>query len=134
MSEPFLILHKVRGEPAFDIAEKMDCPKCVAWYNSDSRYDFSCDECNDERCFWIIPTSGHRAHPAWHKSLEDIGVALLPDGNWCWGFDDFGTCKGLIPFLPDGLPDHYPSRATPTINLQSVIAALASTEPVERRD
>lgn len=124
MSDPFLILHKVRGEPAFDIAEKMDCPKCVAWYNSDSRYDFSCDECNDERCFWIIPTSGHRAHPAWNMSIAAL-FSYAPGDQHIWG---------PPPFLPDGLPDHYPSRATPTINLQSVIAALASTEPVERRD
>src|SRR6266851_444962 len=28
MSEPYLIAHKVRGEPAFDIAERMVCPEC----------------------------------------------------------------------------------------------------------
>lgn len=37
-----LILHKVRGEPAFDIAEKI--------------------QIGDEEG-WIIPTSGHRAYP-----------------------------------------------------------------------
>jgi hypothetical protein len=42
MSEQFLILHKVRGKPAFDIAEQM--------------------EMGDE-VWWIIPTSGHRAYP-----------------------------------------------------------------------
>lgn len=43
-----LILHKVRGEAAFDIAEQM------------------------ENGMWIIPTSGHRAYPAQHWPLEAI--------------------------------------------------------------
>jgi hypothetical protein len=38
----YLILHKVRGEPAFDIADKL--------------------QIGDEEG-WIIPTSGHRAYP-----------------------------------------------------------------------
>jgi len=38
----YLILHKVRGEPAFDVAEKL--------------------QIGDEEG-WIIPTSGHRAYP-----------------------------------------------------------------------
>ena len=42
MSELYLILHKVRGEPAFDIAEKTMIAKEEGW---------------------IIPTSGHRAYP-----------------------------------------------------------------------
>lgn len=45
MTEPYLIAHLVRGEPAFDIAIRMDGP----------------DEDGDE--WWIIPTSGHRAYP-----------------------------------------------------------------------
>jgi hypothetical protein len=40
--ELYLILHKVRGEPAFDIAQKIMI--------------------GDEEG-WIIPTSGHRAYP-----------------------------------------------------------------------
>ena|SRR5215469_14991909 len=43
MSELYLILHKVRGEPAFDIAQKMMVG-------------------NEEG--WVIPTSGHRAYPS----------------------------------------------------------------------
>lgn len=46
--ELFLILHKVRGEPAFDIAHKL--------------------QIGDEEG-WIIPTSGHRAFPYWHHEL-----------------------------------------------------------------
>lgn len=46
----YLILHKVRGEPAFDVAEKIMI--------------------GDEEG-WIIPTSGHRAYPYWNIELGD---------------------------------------------------------------
>lgn len=50
-----LILHKVRGEPAFDIAEQM------------------------ENGMWIIPTSGHRAYPYWTTPLVvPFGLPPLP--------------------------------------------------------
>jgi len=52
MSQPFLILHRVRGAPAFDIAEKI---------GEDSQGDI-----------WIIPTSGHRAYPFWMKMLDEL--------------------------------------------------------------
>ena len=52
MSEPlYLILHKVRGEPAFDIATPL--------------------EIGDEEG-WIIPTSGHRAYPYFFQPLAEI--------------------------------------------------------------
>lgn len=60
MSEPFLIAHLVRGEPAFDIAKQMECAVC---------HGTSCDEC-EEGHWWIIPTSGHRAYPYWHLQLD----------------------------------------------------------------
>lgn len=37
-----LILHKVRGEPAFDVAQELEV---------------------GNETWWIIPTSGHRAYP-----------------------------------------------------------------------
>jgi hypothetical protein len=43
MTDLYLILHKVRGEPAFDIAQKIIVGKEEGW---------------------IIPTSGHRAYPS----------------------------------------------------------------------
>lgn len=49
-SELYLIAHKVRGEPAFDVAERITI--------------------GDEEG-WIIPTSGHRAYPYWHMALID---------------------------------------------------------------
>jgi len=47
----YLILHKVRGEPAFDVAEPI--------------------QIGDEEG-WIIPTSGHRAYPYWKIPLGEI--------------------------------------------------------------
>lgn len=47
----YLILHKVRGEPAFDIAEK-----CMI---------------GDEEG-WVCSTSGHRAYPWQSWSLKDL--------------------------------------------------------------
>lgn len=51
MSELYLILHKVRGEPAFDIAQKLQIGEVVGW---------------------IIPTSGHRATPYKWWPLTDL--------------------------------------------------------------
>ena len=82
MTELFLIAHKVRGEPAFDIAERMP----------------ELDE-GDELA-WIIPTSGHRAHPFWHIEMSALMVEslypVLP-----------------APEMPIDIPDHYPTAAEP---------------------
>lgn len=55
----YLIAHKVRGEPAFDVAIRMETPS-GNW--------------------WIIPTSGHRAYPYWNVALnvEDNEVWQIP--------------------------------------------------------
>jgi hypothetical protein len=50
-AEPHLILHKVRGKAAFDIAIKMQIG------GEDG---------------WLIPTSGHRAYPMAKWQLEDL--------------------------------------------------------------
>lgn len=101
--EPFLILHKVRGEPAFDIAIRIG-------QDSDGP-------------LWIIPTSGHRAYPfrTWNMTeLEgDVGR-----GYWQWHLSQ-DHCKQLD---WKNWPDHYaandrpirnevkPPKAKPTIN------------------
>jgi hypothetical protein len=51
----YLILHKVRGYPSFDIAERIA-------YGTGS----------DPAPWWIIPTSGHRAYPLTYWKLEDL--------------------------------------------------------------
>lgn len=44
-----LIAHKVRGQPAFDVAIQMPM---------------------DDEVWWIIPTSGHRAYPYWYHPMD----------------------------------------------------------------
>jgi hypothetical protein len=58
----YLIAHKVRGDPALDVACKMEM--------SDGPW-------------WIIPTSGHRAYPYWSAPLVDTitHVPLMPN-DW----------------------------------------------------
>jgi len=62
---PYLILHKVRGEPEFDIAIPLQIG-------------------NEEG--WIIPTSGHRAYPAKAWRLAELNVppfeAFTTGTNW----------------------------------------------------
>src|SRR5215472_17900869 len=64
MSDFYLILHKVRGEPAFDIAQKIMIGKEEGW---------------------IIPTSGHRAYPFHYWNLSNTeyttGTHIFPD-DW----------------------------------------------------
>lgn len=76
MSEPFLILHKVRGEAAFDIA--IHCE------------DMGTEE--DPGPWWIIPTSGHRAYPIWTRTLE---MFLFSASE-----------KPPIDLIPEDWPDH----------------------------
>ncbi len=83
MSEPFLILHKVRGEPAFDIAERCD----------------DMGTASDPGPWWVIPTSGHRAHPWWW-----VGVNEVPDIQCLLDSTPSG--------MPDSWPDHYAASAT----------------------
>lgn len=63
MSEDlYLIAHRVRGAPAFDIAIILD----------------QIDE--DNEVMWIIPTSGHRAYPYWWYQLDRVfNVMFLID-------------------------------------------------------
>jgi hypothetical protein len=64
----FLICHKVRGEKAYDVAIRMECPCCAA--DPDT-----CLECDALGYWWIIPTSGHRAHPAAFYEMADLAYA-----------------------------------------------------------
>jgi hypothetical protein len=65
----YLIAHKVRGEPAFDIGSRFECPEC---------HGIGCPECGDGQ-WWIIPTTGHRAYAYWHTELN-IEVPPMPKG------------------------------------------------------
>lgn len=79
----FLIAHKVRGEPAFDIAQHMQCPRCNATEDH-------CPQCDGVGHWWIIPTSGHRAYPSDYAPLSGfysnmgeriLDVLALPSAN-----------------------------------------------------
>ena len=85
MTELYLIAHKVRGQPAFDIAERI--------------------QIGDEEG-WIIPTSGHRAHPYRHWKMDD-----LYDGSDMDMPQPTYVLDNVDP--PTDLPDHYPTAAEP---------------------
>lgn len=86
-SEPYLILHKVRGEPAFDIAERV-----VQLYSVDYKGP-------DLEDIWIIPTSGHRAYPIF--SIE-VGSILQED-----------VYKMFKEGVALDVPDHYRASEPP---------------------
>jgi hypothetical protein len=109
MSEPYLILHKVRGEPAFDIAIQI--------------------EIGDEQG-WIIPTSGHRAYPYRSWAIQD-----LYDGSDM----DMPKPEYVMDTIdpPEGLPDHYtinPTREPLTSRVSSLLTTLGlKGKPIKRR-
>lgn len=119
VSEPFLILHKVRGEPAFDIAERND--------------DMGTP--SDPGPWWIIPTSGHRAYPFWHVPVNCL--ALPPTFPETREIDSrlFNTP------MPDPWPDHYQASqarsrlATAASDILSLmgIRKAPPQEPIKRR-
>lgn len=133
---PFLIAHKVRGEPAFDIAIQMRCPECVAHSQAfdDGSFTWGCDECDGEGYWWICSTSGHRAYPWWHTKLEGIG-------NMIWMTDGEGkSVRWICGFMPEGIPDHYRVNAAPRGKAaeagRSLLAALGlgkAKAPIKRR-
>lgn len=77
MTEPYLIAHIVRGEPAFDIAIKL--------------------QIGDEEG-WIIPTSGHRAYPFAQWSLCEIELS---------GYPTTYVIDLIPNKIPSPWPDHY---------------------------
>lgn len=72
--EPYLILHKVRGKPAYDIAVRLRCPMC----DGSERY-LQCAECEWKGYWWIIPTSGHRAYPYHAAPLGQLEAPSMPE-------------------------------------------------------
>jgi hypothetical protein len=138
MTDPFLIAHKVRGEPAFDVAIQMTCPHCLGYpfggYPEDLDHP-GCHECDEKGYWWIIPTSGHRAYPIMHWELSDLLVGDTRDG-YMSVTNEAGPLEHHPAF--DSLPDHYPTRSTPTLSLVDALGlrkpkAEASPTPVARR-
>jgi len=81
----YLILHKVRGRPALDIAEL--CPEM--------------ETPSDPGPWWIIPTSGHRAHPYLYLSLDLLAPNDTPQEP---------VSKWVLEPAPNDVPDHYEVR------------------------
>lgn len=119
MTDLFLIAHKVRGEPAFDIAQHLTCPKCEGT-------DDHCSQCDGAGHWWIIPTSGHRAFPYWHEQLDHCIDTLYIDGD---------PNRPHVP--PDGLRDHYTTEREAAVDLIKVLglihSPLAPAAPLKRR-
>lgn len=91
----YLIAHKVRGEVAFDIAE----------YCTDMGTD------TDPGPWWIIPTSGHRAHAIMSWPLDILAYDFQnADGSFTHArvMDDVGPLAANPDFHK--YPDHYHSN------------------------
>jgi len=109
MSELYLIAHKVRGEPAFDIAERVECAECEGERRVMSSYDrVNCVECDSLGYWWIIPTSGHRAYLYYSAELPENFVCSVPD-------------------MPPDLPDHYRAKAEPKRTID--VSTLTQPKP-----
>lgn len=93
-----LILHKVRGEPAFDVAHLVR----VA-----------------DETVWIVSTSGHRAYPCMTWPLEDLLDTSDINNNGTHNRPtDYEANEALV-----ALPDHYQTLpATPKRNLGELLA------------
>lgn len=109
MNDLYLILHKVRGEPAFDIAQ----PIMIG-----------------EEKGWIVPTSGHRAYPAWYIELGE----LIPR-ELIWG-DDWELKDGPVSEvfhrikLTDDWPDHYPTPTKAEVDAAAAIIEGLGLKPL----
>lgn len=106
----YLIAHKVRGEPAFDIAHKL--------------------QIGDEEG-WIIPTSGHRAYPLATWLLEDLADCSDYPHVRPAEFDHLDNS------LWGAAPDHYTTTADKGRGLIKDLAAVLglprSSNPVVTR-
>lgn len=121
----YLIAHKVRGEPAFDVAIQMGCPICEPMRQGLDEGPLGCNECDGEGYWWIIPTSGHRAYPYWHYG--PFGPEPTAEGPYL----SIDLCVPFPP-MPDPWPDHYASEAEPAKRVD-VIKLLGLRKTIERR-
>jgi hypothetical protein len=114
----YLIAHKVRGEPAFDIAQHMTCPACEGT-------DDHCVSCDGAGHWWIIPTSGHRAWPYYSTRLDDVLIE-------CAG--QYESVTYSIDEMPSDLRDHYTTVAEAALDLTKALGLTAKpSPPVVRR-
>jgi len=112
MTDLYLILHKVRGEPAFDIAQKIIIGSEEGW---------------------IVPTSGHRAYPAAAWPLSEL------EGDLGRGFFEavYNRPDNVMASDKwDDHPDHFGSRREETGAMEELARSallrrgLLKTKPV----
>jgi hypothetical protein len=120
MTEPYLIAHVVRGQPAFDIAERI--------------------QIGDEEG-WIIPTSGHRAYPLW---AEPLMASMSPREQAPTTLDIYWVCDqpafgyGTASVQTTDHPDHFAPSAAPRgtgliTNLAERLGLLPKPPTITRR-
>lgn len=122
MTDPYLIAHKVRGEPAFDVAIRMACPECNEYPMPESYDGRGCHECDSLGYWWVIPTSGHRAYPYWHCEIADLAVA---QGN----MEYYSVSSEVPDEMPPSLPDHYVHREAPKVSLTEALGIRPAPQP-----
>lgn len=141
MTDLYLIAHKVRGKPAFDVASHQTCVFCQTYISvtgvlcEATRPQAECHECDGLGYWWQIPTSGHRAYPWWSIAI------YKQNDNKFYINGDFDTVDLNIGPMPPDLPDHYQhsaSPSTPKIDLLSALglnkpAPVAQAAPIHRR-
>lgn len=112
----YLIAHVVRGAPAFDCADRMECPECAG---------YGCPECDAKGYWWIIGTSGHRAFPYASWNIEDLIDASDYPHDKPWTHD----------VAPANWPDHYRTKSTPKppTDILKALGLVKPKEPIRRR-
>lgn len=122
MSEQYLILHKVRGEPSFDCATKISCPSCEAarqGLDHGNDYAGNCGQCDDGH--WWITNSGHRAYPYWELRLDALylggEVAMTPN----------------VADMPPDWPDHFQVQGEKPPSNFNIMSAIQGLMPKLKR-
>lgn len=110
MAELYLIAHRVRGEAAFDVALRMECPHCGQ--DTMPCFGLECVECDQLGYWWIIPTSGHRAYPYGWQPLSALDLA-----------------PGFAKPMPPGWPDHYKVGPAPKLDIKALFKATQPPQP-----
>jgi len=122
MSDLYLIAHKVRNEPAFDIAVRMECPECQGRGKENRRDGMACMECDATGHWWIIPTSGHRAYPCSCIPLNELRHD--PDVARVLG----SVVDDPLPMM-EGLPDHYRVGPAPRVDIRALLRSNRPQSP-----
>ncbi len=110
----FLIAHSVRGEAAFDVATKMECPHCAPQW---SERVHGCFDCDDLGYWWIIPTSGHRAFPFHYWPWDELACDSRTNPSV------FDPRPIEAPPMPPGWPDHYRTGPSPKVDITTLFKA-----------